>query len=955
MRRLLKSTVLPAVILLLNGCSWMGTGQDKGPPAPTLAELRPAELPAVDTTAPKPTLAEVVSHYKAALEISEDTDVRRKVERRLAGLEMLQSEQRQLDGQKIGPYYQGAVELYQGLLANHPDHESNDRLHYQLAKAYELDGKLAQAMTQLDKLVNQFPHSDYYAEAQFRRAELLFSQGNYRGAEQAYGEVIARQQQSEGPFYRNALYMHGWSQFKRNRYWDSLSSFTQVLDDLLPAENSMAQLSRSQRDIAQDSMRVMSLVFSYLEGAKTIAELTAETGERHYQHLLYQQLGDLYLEKERFQDSADTYRAFVQSHPGHDRAPLFNVKTIEVYGKGGFPQLVLEAKAHFVRHYGIHSEFWQQKNTAVRNTLRPHLHSYLIELAKYQHAEAQARQRRLNDKKSKTDKQQVTLAQVQQTFLNAANYYREFTATFPDDKATPEMVFLLAESLYEGNDLPAAIDAYEQVAYQYRPEGKGAEAGYSAILAYQQHLAAASDLDQQQVQQWQYRQIDSAQRFANSYANDKRAVPVLTKTAEQLLELSDYPRAIKTAQQVTGWQPQPPQNLMRTAWLVQGHSQFELQQFVMAEQAYRSALALMTGDAHKQAREQTTERLAATVYKYGEQLLASEDKAGAVNQLLRIESIAPGSEIAIKGQYDSAAYLMDLQQWQQAQQVLEAFSRNYGKHSLAATVPAKLTKVYQQQEKWQQAAESLLLMAKGSDDDEVQRESLYLAAEMYEKAKNWPKAIEHYRDYAHGYPQPFAVVTEARYKMSELYVITKEPSKRRYWLKKLIAGHREAGEGNERSKYLAAFSASVFADDQYQAFKEIALTLPLKKSLKKKRAAMEKTIAAYEKVLEYSVQEFTTQGSHRLGSVYARLSTDLMNSQRPKLGELELEQYELLLEEQAYPFEETAIDIFQRNTQRSWQGVYDQWVKKSFDALSKLVPARYRKMEKTVEVSRDIH
>ncbi|MCV6604173.1 MAG: hypothetical protein OIF34_02640, partial [Porticoccaceae bacterium] len=329
-------------------------------------------------------------------------------------------------------------------------------------------------------------------------------------------------------------------------------------------------------------------------------------------------------------------------------------------------------------------------------------------------------------------------------------------------------------------------------------------------------------------------------------------------------------------------------------------------------------------------------------------------KAAAVEQLLRIQSIAPGSEIAIKGQYDSAAYLMDLAQWQQAENVLLAFRRNHSKHKLATTIPAKLTVVYQEQEKWQPAAESILQMAAASDDPEVKRESLYLAAEMYEKASNWQKAIEHFRDYAHTYAEPFSVVTEARYKMSQLYVTTNEPQKRRYWLRKLIDGHKQAGKDSERSKYLAAFSANVLADDQYQAFKTIALKLPLKRSLKKKRAAMEKTIAAYQNVLDYSVQEFTTLASFRLGSVYARLSSDLMNSQRPKLGELELEQYELLLEEQAYPFEETAIDIHQRNAQRSWQGVYDQWVKQSFTALAELMPGRYHKPEKTLEVSRDI-
>ena len=72
-----------------------------------------------------------------------------------------------------------------------------------------------------------------------------------------------------------------------------------------------------------------------------------------------------------------------------------------------------------------------------------------------------------------------------------------------------------------------------------------------------------------------------------------------------------------------------------------------------------------------------------------------------------------------------------------------------------------------------------------------------------------------------------------------------------------------------------------------------------------------------------------------------------MASQRPtELSALEREQYDLLLEEQAYPFEEEAIKVFEANAKRSWGGIYDEWVRASFDKLSFLSPSAYRKPEK---------
>ena len=143
-----------------------------------------------------------------------------------------------------------------------------------------------------------------------------------------------------------------------------------------------------------------------------------------------------------------------------------------------------------------------------------------------------------------------------------------------------------------------------------------------------------------------------------------------------------------------------------------------------------------------------------------------------------------------------------------------------------------------------------------------------------------------------------------------------------------------------------------FASDALKKFEDTPLSQPLERSLKQKRRYLDIAVNAFDKVMAYQVAEFTTVANYKLGRIYQTLATDLMNSQRPKnLSELELEQYELLLEEQAYPFEEKAIEIHQANSQRSWQGLYDQWVKASFIALRELSPGRFNKVEQFEEVA----
>jgi len=129
------------------------------------------------------------------------------------------------------------------------------------------------------------------------------------------------------------------------------------------------------------------------------------------------------------------------------------------------------------------------------------------------------------------------------------------------------------------------------------------------------------------------------------------------------------------------------------------------------------------------------------------------------------------------------------------------------------------------------------------------------------------------------------------------------------------------------------------------------ITQPLADSIKLKKSLMEDVLQVYGAAAEYGVAEVTTAATFRLGEVYQQFSKDLMDSERPRnLDEAAMEQYVLLLEEQTFPFEEKAIELYQANATRAAEGVYDEWVQQSFAALAGLMPARYAKTERSENV-----
>jgi hypothetical protein len=158
-----------------------------------------------------------------------------------------------------------------------------------------------------------------------------------------------------------------------------------------------------------------------------------------------------------------------------------------------------------------------------------------------------------------------------------------------------------------------------------------------------------------------------------------------------------------------------------------------------------------------------------------------------------------------------------------------------------------------------------------------------------------------------------------------------------------------AARGEDRTprvRTLAARSALVLAEQQYRAFGEIALVQPFERSLKRKKQSMDATLDAFGRLVDYEVGEVTAAATFYMAEVYYDFSQALMNAERPaNLAGAALEEYEDALEEEAFPFEEQAIAVHEKNLELMRAGYFDAWIEKSLDALAKRMPGRYAKRE----------
>jgi TolA-binding protein len=926
---------MPCIALL--GVLWIPVAQAASKNPPTIKDL---EGDQVDVNMDPPQNVDAnkaMDSYKRFLDLNAgDAGLRAEALRRLADLNLESSEEELIERELVtneGLRATEAIHLYSALLKTYPKYERNDAVLYQLARAYELDAQPEKALASLDQLVKQYPNSHYLDEAQFRRGEILFASRSYVPAQAAYEAVVKIGPSSS--YYNQSLYKHGWSLFKQGENERSLDSFAGVLDSVLVSKHDPSAmveidtLSRANRELVEDTFRVMAITFSYLDGAKSIDEFVKHRTQpgrppRPYSYLLYARLGDLYIEKERYTDAADAYRAFVLEDRNNEKAPQLQMEAIEAYSKGGFPDLVLQGKKEFVENYSYGTAFWQNRTPKGEPTVVAELKTNLKDVAQFYHAQAQ-RTKSLAD------------------YQEAAKWYRSFITSFPEDPESAATNFLLADTLFENKQYLEAAEEYEKTAYSYGSYDKAGAAGYAALVAYGKQEELTTGDAKAQIHA---RAVDSSLKFAQAFPLNAETAQVLTRASTELYAAKDYKRATAAAQTLLERQPPADVAQRRIAWTVIANSNFEQGSFDKAETGYNNAQALMAPNDPERA--VIVERLAAAIYKQGEQKNKAGDSAGAVDDFLRVSKEAPTSKVRANADFDAGALLITEKQWDKAIVVLEDFRRNFPQSPLQEDVTRKLAVAYSESSHPGQAALEFEQISKATGETpDVQREATLQAAELYGKAGDTAKSKAMLESFVKHFPQPLNPAMEARNKLAVIAAKGGDTNGRDYWLKDIIAADRSAGAARtDRSRTLAAQASLTLASPLREEFVRIKLVAPLKKSLADKRKAMESALKAYTQAADYQVAEVTTAATYESAELYRQLGKDLLSSERPKnLSKDELEQYNVLLEEQAFPFEENAIKLHEVNAARSKDGDYDEWVQKSFAALAQLNPGRYGKVE----------
>jgi cellulose synthase operon protein C len=819
-----------------------------------------------------------------------------------------------------------AIKTYEKILATYPNYERNDHVLYQMSRAYDEVGQTEDAMDVIERLIAKYPHSKYLDEVQFRRGEYFFVRRNFRDAEEAYSAIIKKGTKSE--YYELALYKMGWALYKQDFYEEALHKYMAMLDYRVSIGYEFGQAYEEDDELrVADTFRVISLSFSNLGGPEVIDEYFSMYGHRSYANRIYSNLGEFYLSKLRYNDAASVYKSFIDLYPLHRVSPHFSMRVVEIYEIGGFPQLVVESKKEFATKYALHAEYWNHFSTDESPEVLSYLKTNLNDLANHYHALYQ-------DDSLEENRPEI--------FVEALHWYREYLHSFPEDPESPPINYQLADLLLEHQDFGEAAREYEQTAYGYALHERASAAGYAAIYAHRENLKAATGARRLEVKQ---ATVGSSLKFADTFPEHEQAAVVLGAAADDLYDMNDFHLAIESAHKVIERYPGSDPSLLRSAWVVVAHSSIDIAEYENSEHAYLRVLQLTAAD--DDSREAIVDGLAASIYKQGEQANLLEDYRAAANHFLRIKDVAPTSEIRAAAEYDAAAALVHLEDWSMAANVLEDFRGTFADHELHSEATKQLAFIYHEDGQLARSAAEYERIATESTDPQVSSQALLVAGELYEEALSRDSALRVYMRYVTEFPRPLDTALETRSKIASMFKAKNDQTRYYDELREIVAIDKAAGdERTDRSKYLAAQAGLVLSEQLYKRFADLKLVQPFERSLAEKQKRMDAAMGALEALVEYEVAEVTAAATFHIAEIYYNFSNSLLESERPDgLDAAEMADYELVIEEEAYPFEERAIEVHEDNFELLAMGVYNPWVQKSLEKLADLMPGRYAKNE----------
>ena len=800
-----------------------------------------------------------------------------------------------------------AIATYHRIHAAFPnDRYADDALFYG-ALALRKQGLEDSAYALMVQLIDEYPQSEYYIEANMNIGRYhfehpkKFGKDGYKLAEEAFRNVLFYR---DHPQFVQALYHLGWCYYMQDRYDEAIAAFKYLIEEV---ELDFDPLRKDEMEVKNPLLRAeaidyLAISFDQEGDSAHAVDFLKLIGNDDYSAMIFNRMGELREEDLDFKTAIMRYRQCIANYPLSYSAPEAAARLIALYENANNQDAAAAERESFFNTYSAGST-WHSRIATKDSLLLGRIDSMVIAIGLsvadnlYRTADALGGDRSLLQK--------------------AAQQYRSVVDKYPKQKRSADAAWNLAAVLQKLGDGPGAYARFlEFSSYPGIDSTRRENAALEAIAIAQGMLPVDSLAPKGTMDFSGKKLIEAIDNYTKLFPEGSSYAKVLFTMGGVYFNRHLYEDAATIYTKIIENRELSEHHLEASQLLAQ--CRFGQEKWAEAAVLFEDVWKKTTDEARRQV---TYNFLLQSCYFDAKQMMTDKkfDKAAAAFKGL--DDRFPGSEYGDVAQFSAAEAYEKSEKWIKATERYFELVERYPMSKFAADALFNAAGDFEKTEKYARAAETYELLVSRYPESPKAKDGLFnlgfcyekigkidamvaanerystlypeekdveallmRSADYYAKTGMLEKAISLYRNFVRRFPQsPKAV--EAYFMIGKCFGDRGDKVNAQMNFSQAEQHNmRLLQDGGGGNLYFASEAALANGNLISEKFSAVRLELPedrLNAALKEKMSLLNEAVNAYQRVLQFRSEKLF-EAACRMGELYEELAEALVKQDRLK-------------------------------------------------------------------------
>ncbi len=689
--------------------------------------------------------------------------------------------------------YSKAIKIYDRLLNEYPASDFADDALYSKAWLLAQMGDGAQSRRLFQEVIDKYPDSRYAPESYIQLAEYYFRPRadktdeeqillELRKAIQLYKKVLAYRDSRR---YDEALYKLGWSYYKLaaknpSYYNDAIIYFVAVADDIDRAKKLDPENKITTPNVREEAITYIGISFtdeSYTKnGVDKARRMVERLGDKAYGVEIMRAIGNTYQKIDEQEKAIYAFQTLLDMYPNYEDAPQIQENvSIALYAKGR-DQEAYDARLALYEKYGPQSEWYANlENSDLKDRSK-----YLTKA--YKKSEEAFRANLIVDleKAQSVEEEGKPSRPLWQKFADECKTYLD---VFPSDSNAYEIHWSYAKALDQklGN-FEESFEQYLAVSNDYLEEKHQHDAALYAVgvadtivkIKYggtkedstKFSLADIAQLNPETLSPEETNLIQAYDNYIRLFPNGEYTPNFLAAAGGIYYNHKKFAEAKIYFQTLVRRFPGAKEKSLAMRSIMDSY--FALGKFKDSEVIAKKIMS--DPNLPEDQRKFASQRLAEAIFKNAEFLAEQGDFFAAANEYLRLYKEVPEDKRYVEpALWNAGLNYQKARDWIRSNEVFNIIATEFPDSKFAYDALNNMVDNYKELEKYSEAAQISERLFTTYPKKEDAESKLFNASYFYEKAGEWQEAIRINNLYIATYPA-LEYAKDLFFKNADLYL-----------------------------------------------------------------------------------------------------------------------------------------------------------------------------------------